>query len=243
MARLNTFYLSPDSWPDEALQGCEVVLRGPEARHMMTVLRTPLGASVRLIDGCGRSGLFTLREGSKNKALLLADDVSRFERPKSGITLALGWNKSKRRDWVLEKAVEFGASGLIFWPAARSVGKVPSEPKDSWYDKMVQAAKQCEAVHLPELTTLSSLDALLGLEGFDRRVLAWENAEGAILGPEHFDGSTLVVVGPEGGLSDQEAERFMATAFEPLSLGRSVLRWETAAMHAMSLAHYARERT
>lgn len=210
---------------------------------MMTVLRTPVGASVRLIDGCGRSGLFTLREGNKNKALLLADDISRSNRPMSGVTLALGWNKSKRRDWVLEKAVEFCASGLVFWPAARSVGKVPAEPKESWHDKMIQAAKQCEAVYLPELSTLPSLDALLGLEGFDRRVLAWEDAEGAILGPEHFAGSTLVVVGPEGGLSDQEAERFTATGFEALSLGRSVLRWETAAMHAMSLAHYARERT
>ena len=137
MTRLNTFHLPSDQWP--ASPGDTVTLTGPEARHMGTVLRTEKGCEVRLFDGTGRSGLFKVREINKSRALLEVVGLDEHPSPSTGLTLAIGWGKSKRRTYLFEKTVELKGSGLIFWQAARSQGLVPAQPKESWLDKCVQA--------------------------------------------------------------------------------------------------------
>lgn len=211
---------------------------------MVTVLRTPPGSEIRLIDGTGRSGRFVLEKGSKNEAVIREIETTVHDRPSGGVVLALGWNKSKRRDWVLEKAVELGALGIVFWRAARSQGKPPAAPKDSWKDKMIQSAKQCGNVFLPSLDVVEGIDGVAALSAsFDSRIMAWEKAESEnLLGPDRLTGRTLVVFGPEGGFDDREAEKLLKNGFDAVSLGNSILRWETAAIHTLSLALYSRER-
>lgn len=238
MARLNTFYLSPDQWP--AAPGDAVTLMGPEARHMTTVLRTETGREVRLFDGMGRSGLFTVREIGKSRALLETVDLDETPAPSSGLTLAIGWGKSKRRAYLFEKTVELKGAGLIFWQAARSQRRVPAEPKETWLDKCVQAAKQCGNPHLPVLETApGGIDTLIDRgAGFDHCYLAWESEEiSAPLTPSALSkGRTLVVIGPEGGFDRREAVRLAGAGFGPVTLGDSILRWETAATYCLSLA-------
>ena len=121
MPRLNSYHLPPDEWPDNAT--APVHLEGPEARHLLGVLRAKPGVELRLFDGAGRSGLFRL-VGVEGKASATLEILSLDQepRPVRGVTLALGWNKSSRRDWLLEKSVELDALGLTFWQAARSQG-------------------------------------------------------------------------------------------------------------------------
>lgn len=238
MARLNSFYLSPERWP---APDAEAVLDGPEARHLLQVLRTPAGSEVRLFDGLGREGRFELLPGGKKIALLRPLRVEEHPRRPAGLTLALGWNKASRRDWLLEKSVELMADGLAFWRAARSQGE-PPEVKDSWRSKLVQAAKQCGNPWLPDLHCIpGGLDGLIAHgERFDRRFLLWESPEAsALLRPALLaSGRSLAVLGPEGGLETEEVERLVAAGFAPVTLGRSVLRWETAALHCLSLAFH-----
>jgi 16S rRNA (uracil1498-N3)-methyltransferase len=242
MPRLNAYHLPPHLWPSDT--EAPVALEGPEARHLLGVLRARPGEELKLFDGRGRHGLFRLVAAQgKNRAELAVLSLEFEPAAPRGVTLALGWNKSARRDWLLEKAVEFGALGLMFWQAARSQGETPSEPKDSWREKCVQAAKQCGAHWLPELSVLpGGAEALVRIAAdFDGCYVLYEKA-----GPERLldprrlaEGRCLVVLGPEGGLDEGEAERIAAAGFAPLSLGPRPLRWETAALSCLALAHHA----
>lgn len=249
MPRQNSYHLPAELWP--AKDAPRVRLAGPEARHLLGVLRAKPGDTLRLFDGQGRSCLCDIVAVSgKDKAELALRELQLEPRPTAGLVLALGWNKSSRRDWVLEKAVELDALGLLFWTAARSQGAPPTEAKDSWREKCVQAAKQCGSSWLPELGVVAG-----GVEGlarvaakpgecYDACFLLDEGAPldsvDALPDPARLAaGKTLVVIGPEGGLERHEAEVLTQAGFLPLSLGPRPLRWETAALYCLALAHFA----
>lgn len=241
MTRLNSYHLPQERWPGP--DGA-AVLEGPEARHLLGVLRARLGETVRLFDGLGRHGLFEITNISgKTRAELGLVSEAIEPAPTRGVTLALGWNKSSRRDWLLEKGVELGALGLVFWQSARSQGVVPDQPKESWLEKCVQSAKQCQSVWLPELSVLpGGVDGLIRVAAnFDGCYVLYEGAgQQDLLAPETLvRGRSLVVLGPEGGLEEREVARLAQAGFAPLSLGPRPLRWETAALSCLSLAHHA----
>jgi len=247
MTRLNSYHLPQELWPDSngATAATALVrLEGPEARHLLGVLRASVGETVRLFDGLGRHGLFEIAESSgKSTALLRPLSVTEEPAQVRGVTLALGWNKSSRRDWLLEKGVELGALGILFWQSARSQGAMPPQAKDSWREKCVQAAKQCHSAWLPKLDVVSGgLEGLLRLAAnFDGCYVLYEGADvNALLDPVALAaGRSLVVLGPEGGLEEREAARLAEAGFVWASLGPAPLRWETAALSCLALAHHA----
>ncbi|WP_285904900.1 RsmE family RNA methyltransferase [Pseudodesulfovibrio pelocollis] len=243
MARLNSFHLPPGDWPEAV--GESVRLAGAEARHMLTVLRTAPHHTVRLFDGLGRVGLFTVLDTDRNTALLRAERLAHHPVPDTGLTLAIGWGKSKRREYLFEKLVELGGLGVAFWAAARSQGQMPGAVKETWTDKCVQAAKQCGNPLLPALSVLpGGLDGLIDFaRGFDTCYVAWESEDiDTPLAPAHLaQGRSLVIIGPEGGFDDAEARALLAAGLVPVTLGRSILRWETAATYCLSLGWFARQ--
>ena len=241
MARLNSYHLPPDNWP--GADGL-ATLDGAEARHLLGVLRARAGETVRLFDGAGRHGLFEITAAaSKTRAELRRISETLEPQPTRGVTLALGWNKASRRDWLLEKGVELGVLGIAFWQAARSQGDMPREPKEAWADKCVQAAKQCQSSWLPELSVLpGGVEALLRVAAqHDGCYVLYEGAAPSeLLDPAVLaQGRSLVVLGPEGGLEEREAARLGEAGFKALSLGPRPLRWETAALSCLALAHHA----
>lgn len=240
MARVNSFYCPPERWH------APFVLDGGETQHLIKVLRTPLGATVRLFDGQGREGLFRLVSTDRKGAYLEPEHETVHERPQNRLVLALGWNKAGRRDWLLEKAVELEVAGLWFWQAGRSQGQIPEQPKDSWLPKLVAAAKQCANPWLPELATFGSLKSLVeASQCYPRRFLLWEASGGQLIDPIRDlsgQGDVLMVLGPEGGMEGAEAEALFSAGFTARSLGSRVLRWETAALLGMGLAFWAKQK-
>lgn len=241
MARLNSFYFPTEFWP--SIVGDTAVFKGDEARHMLTVLRTGTEQTVRLFDGHGKDGLFRVKERKKNRALLEAIQLNVYPEPVRGITLAIGWGKSKRRNYLFEKIVELNALGVLFWKARRSQGELPLTVKSTWLEKCIQAAKQCGNPYLPSIDiTQEGVDGLKAItDKFDRCFVAWESQEATLpLSPDSLsNGRTLMVIGPEGGLDESEVHELIEAGFEPVTLGKSVLRWETAATYCLSLAMYA----
>lgn len=241
MGRLNSFFFPAEFWP--SMVGDTAVCKGDEARHMLTVLRTGTEQTVRLFDGYGRDGLFRVKERKKNRALLEAIQLNTHPEPVAGLTLAIGWGKSKRRNYLFEKMVELKGAGVLFWQAKRSQGFMPENPKDTWQDKCIQAAKQCGNPYLPRLEVLSGGLAELQecADSYDHSFVAWESEIATTpLSPGHLaSGRSLVVIGPEGGLEDDEANALIDSGFTPVTLGKSLLRWETAASYCLSLAWFA----
>lgn len=236
MPRLNTFYLAPALWREP------FILEGEEAHHLLTVLRTQQEQRLRLIDGCGGWGIFNLKSVHKKKAVLAL--VERHTDPPLSfpLTLALAWSKNLRRSYVLEKAVELGASNLWFWTAARTQGKPLDGGQDSWQRTLVAAAKQCGSTWLPKIRVLPTLATLIDAsQNLGSRILCWEEASTSSLVSDqlliHPQGS-IVVIGPEGGLEKNETQKMQHAGFQIVSLGTSILRFETAAVFVLSLYHW-----
>lgn len=247
MARLNSFYLSPDEW--DRMQGGAWELSGPEARHLSQVLRTPTGARVRLFDGQGREGFFTVASVDRRSAGLEPQELPPVQPRPAGPILALAWNRASgkgvrgRRTMLLEKATELGAAGVVMFQAERSQGNAPDEPKPTWRETCIAAAKQCGALWLPELSVSPGVDGLLTRFGSAApKVLLWEDArQETMLTARDLPGNPLLIIGPEGGLTPDEARKFQEAGFITRSLGPSVLRWETAALYVLFLAHNAQQ--
>lgn len=236
MSRPDAFYLAPEAFapPFE--------LCGGEAAHCAKVLRKRPGDVVRLFDGRGREGLFTITTASRDGITLAPVSLTETPPPPQRLCIAAGFSRSARRDMFLEKAVELGAGGIVFWQAERTQGKMPSALKESWTATLISAAKQCGTAYLPEITLVTggaSGLAAYASASYPRRFLLWEDADHAArIGIEDMTapGDTLFVLGPEGGLTQDEAATLCAAGFIPKSLGKRVLRWETAAMAVLSLA-------
>ncbi|MFP5258156.1 MAG: 16S rRNA (uracil(1498)-N(3))-methyltransferase [Acidobacteriota bacterium] len=235
MGRPDAFFIPPEAF------ATPFALTGGEANHCAKVLRKRSGDTVRAFDGQGRSGLFTIADVARSRVALDPIALEETPLPSRRLHLAAGFSRSARRDFFLEKAVELGACGIVFWQAERSQGRMPEAPKEAWTAGLIAAAKQCGAARLPSLSLAASAAALAADpagHGFARRFLLWEDpAVARHLTPADLaePGDTLCVVGPEGGLTEAEAQTFIAAGFVPVTLGERVLRWETAALAVLSL--------
>lgn len=240
MSRLNTFYLAPDLWQEP------FILEGEEAHHLLTVLRSRPGQKLRLIDGLGGWGIFTLEKGERKKAYLNLVERHTDPHPPFPLTLAVAWSKHLRRSYVLEKAVELGATNVWFWTATRSQGKPQEDTYHAWQRSLLAAAKQCESTWIPKVQVFADLTTLVqASQSQGVKMVCWEEAgTSALINPHllpHTQG-TLVVIGPEGGLEDKEVREMQNAGFQVISLGSSILRFETAAVFILSLYHWSATR-
>jgi len=235
VGRPDAFYIAPEAF------AAPFALTGGEAAHCAKVLRKRLGDVVRVFDGQGREGLFSIAAVARDRVGLSPIELTDVPPPESRIHLAAGFSRSARRDMFLEKAVELGAAGIVFWQAARSQGRMPDAPKDAWTATLVAAAKQCGAARLPGLAVEPGGAAALARDHgprHDRRYLLWEDpgvsrrlAALDVAAP----GDALFVLGPEGGFEEAEARCCIEAGFVPVTLGPRVLRWETAALAVLAL--------
>jgi 16S rRNA (uracil1498-N3)-methyltransferase len=236
VGRPDAFYLPPEAFAEP------FVLTGGEAAHCARVLRKQPGETIRLFDGQGREGLFTITDVKKVRVAVTPVSLTDVPPPLSRMHLAAGFSRSARRDFFLEKAVELGATGILFWQATRTQGHMPNAPKDAWIATLISAAKQCGAAHLPSLSVVPGGVAGLAADAgsrFDRRYLLWEEPGlPRRLTPDDVTapGDALFVLGPEGGLTDAEAATLCDAGYVPISLGNRVLRWETAGLAVLALA-------
>lgn len=227
MGNLHTFYLSPQYWQ------APFVLTEAEARHLVTVLRVHVGEQVRLFDGCGRFGIFTVCTAKKNRVELELQSEEYEDLPKRKCFLAIAWSKALRRTWLLEKCVELGVAGIYFWQALHSQGRVPSEPAEAWQAQLVSAGKQCGNFYLPFCKTCPNgiVELFERTATIKNKILLWENAETSLFVPHFFSMlQTLFILGPEGGLARDEVDFLRQKGVPYCSLGETVLRWETAAL-------------
>ena len=237
---MRTFFLPADKWKEPYR------LEGREAKHLRTVVRVHAGESIRLLDGEGREGIFTVRHIEKHAVVLEATGEKMLDAPAGRATLALGYTRSIRRSWLMEKAVELEAEALWLWQADHSQGKIPAENKETWFSQMRAGAKQSNNPWLPGLRCFPGgvHDLAAVREGFSRAFLLLEQESCAsVLQYTDLDplGKTLFVLGPEGGFSNREITVLRDSGFMPASLGRRVLRWETAALLCLGLSWWVRQ--
>lgn len=218
--------------------GAPLVLDGDEGRHAATVKRIRAGEQVVLTDGRGTSATCTVTAATKNSLDLVVDGVEVRERGTPEITVVQAIPKGERGELAVEVLTEIDVDRIVPWAASRSVavwrGERAAKGMAKWRTAARAAAKQSRRSWFPEVTEPATTAQVVELIAVaDLAVVLHEDASEA-LADLSLDGigSILVVVGPEGGISDEELELFAGA--RTVRLGSSVLRTSTAGVAAVA---------
>ncbi|MBC5800264.1 MAG: 16S rRNA (uracil(1498)-N(3))-methyltransferase [Candidatus Eremiobacteraeota bacterium] len=225
----------------------DVVEPAPDdARKLRIVLRARPGDAVEILDSSGRAYAAELIVERETVRAHLRAEKTPQAHPTLRLSLAQGMPTGAKMDFVVEKATELGVAQLVPFTSERTqAGDARAGKIERWRRLAKGAAQQCGRPDVPVLdepTPFSQVCAGFGM--FDVALVAWELADGVPLRerlPTLLAGarSALIVIGPEGGLSHDEAQLAERSGGRPLSLGARILRTETAGLVACSAVLYA----
>ena len=220
----------------------------PDDEHKLTaVLRKRSGDHVQIVDSGGAAYAATLAvEGRTVRATLDAPLARVGVEPALRVTIAQAVPKGQKMDLLVEKATELGVHAIVPVRSARVIGHETSPAKvERWRRIARSAAQQSGRVRVPEVADVHDWYALLAtFPAYARVYLPWELADPAPLRTA-FEGEfvqahdVLVVIGPEGGFAADEVARAEAAGARAISLGRRILRTETAGLVVLAVALYA----
>lgn len=219
--------------PEPAKDG-QLVISGPEARHISRVMRHEVGNVIGVVDGAGREYEVEL---TAVKASLVTGRVLETKagsrEPKHRVALAQAVLKGDHLAKVCAQATELGVSRIIPFVSERTVGRLSPARLERLRAVSLAALKSSTRTMLPTIDAPVEFDRLLKLDGeFDQVLVAYEDETGPGLGAVLKRGvrSALIVVGPEGGFEPTEIEALKAAMAITFSLGPRRLRAETAAV-------------
>ena len=228
--------------------GHRVAFAADDARKLTSVLRKRTGDRIEVVDSAGAAYAATLIVAGRDVGATLDERLERGS-VESGlrVTVAQAVPKGQKMDFVVEKATELGAEAIVPVRSARVVGNDTSPGKvERWRRIAKAAAQQSGRVRVPAVTNVVEWDALLAtFPEYDRVYVPWELADTHAL-RDVFEGdlgdvrSVLIVIGPEGGFASDEVLRAVEAGGRAISLGRRILRTETAALVVLAALLYAR---
>jgi 16S rRNA (uracil1498-N3)-methyltransferase len=223
----------PRLYVDQALaQGVALTLDGAPANYLANVLRLGPGSRVKLFDDRTGEWLAELTEAGRKRVMLSVGERLRARETVPDLWLLFAPIKRGRIDWLVEKATELGVARLVPVLTRRTV--VDRLNLERLRAHIVEAAEQCGRTALAELAEPEKLERMLGAWPAERRLLFADEAGGGPLAPD--PGPSAILVGPEGGFTDEERSAIRALPqARPITLGPRILRADTAALAAVAL--------
>jgi len=215
------------------------VVDGEEGHHASTVRRIRPGEELDLSDGAGTLAHCVVEEAVKGRLSARVLDVAAVPRPAPVVTVAQALPKSERSELAIELATEAGADGFLAWQAQRCVARWESAAKVDkglrrWGAVARSAARQSRRAYVPEIEAMVSTAELLTRVPGALTLVLHESATVPLAEIGLADAAAvLLVVGPEGGISDEELGALTAAGARTARLGPSVLRTSTAAAVAL----------
>ncbi|MFT4123725.1 MAG: 16S rRNA (uracil(1498)-N(3))-methyltransferase [Microbacteriaceae bacterium] len=225
-----------ESLPSEAVAG-SITVGGAEGRHAVTVARLAAGERVRVGNGRGLVAEGIVVAVSPGEFTLAVERADVEARPEPALVLAQALAKGDRDELAVQASTELGVDAVIPWQAQRSVsrweGAKLRKGVDRWRAITREAGKQAMRSWLPEVLEPMTTKQLAALDGV--RLLALDPRGETPITAVQPDGRDLVlIVGPEGGIAPEEAERLAAAGAERVRLGPTVLRTSTAGPAAIA---------
>ena len=222
------------------LDGEVVRLTGPEGRHAATVRRVQVGEAVDLADGRGTRARCTVLALGHDSVELRVQERVVEPRPAPWVAVAQGISKGDRGELAVELATEVGVDEVLPWAAARCVVKWEGARGERalarWRSTAREAGKQSRRARHPVVTGPVDLDGLLARAATATTLVLHEEATEPLASVAlPADGDVLLVVGPEGGVTERELERLARAGATAVRLGASVLRTSTAGAAAAAV--------
>ena len=234
---MHRFFVDPDRCTGESC-----FLSPEDARHAVTVLRLKPGQRIEAVCGGMLWDAEILSTDSRDVCIRLLSVLPTRE-PSLSVTLFQGLPKADKMDLIVQKATELGACRIVPLIMNRCVSRPDQKDMarklDRWNKIAREAGKQSGRCVIPEVCNPVSLPQLSRLSGFpENNVVLWEEANGC--GPlaysrAHTGLSSLgILIGPEGGIEKEEVDLLVSTGFVPLTLGKRILRTETAGLASIA---------
>ena len=227
----------------------EIRITGPDVNHIRNVLRMRPGEELLIADGTGgeyRCLISEIRE-DEVRAEICWKLAGNAELP-CEITLFQGLPKGDKMDLIVQKAVELGAYSVIPFAAKRSIVKLDDKKaqkrQQRWQAIAKGAAEQSGRSLIPEIGRVRSFtEALEAASALDVVLIPYELEEGMkrsaqLIGNIMPGQSVGIFIGPEGGFEEDEVNRAKESGAEPITLGKRILRTETAGMAVLSILMY-----
>lgn len=221
-----------------------------DLHHAVSVLRVRAGEEIDVVAPGGRVWRVIVDTATRDAlTAVVAEELREPDLAAPRVTLVFGVSKGSKNDEIVEGAVEVGAWDIVPVLTARSVVRFDSKKRadrgERWRRVALTAAKQSKRGSVPHVSDPARLNDVLPLLGGHEVVLvAWEDADAqgsgvraalAAAGEISADARVAVVVGPEGGLAPEEVEALSKIGGRTVTLGRTILRAETAAVVATAL--------
>ncbi len=238
------FFINKDRITDNV-----ITISGKDAFHIARSLRMAVGDEITVCDEDGteyRTSLSRIRD-DECAAEIISKRVGSTESPVE-ITLYMAYPKGDKLETVVQKSVELGVSAVVPFESSRCI-KRPSEDKaDKITDRLSriaeEAAKQCGRSRLPKVSRMIKLSELIKRIGdYDLTLFCYEGKGAESLkkvlgGYGRADGKIAVIIGSEGGFSQDEADSIVSAGAECVNLGPRILRCETAPDYCLSAISY-----
>lgn len=238
--------------PCENIQGNRIVITGEDVNHIKNVLRMKIGEEIAVSNGEDgkeyRCGIEEIGEEIVCSLRFVKEDG--VELP-SKITLFQGLPKADKMELIVQKAVELGAYEIVPVSMKRCVVKLDNKKQQSkiarWQSIAEAAAKQSKRSIIPQISSVMTMkQALSYAKGMDMLFVPYELADDMSKTRELFDkikpGQHIgFFIGPEGGFDEQEIQLALEAGAQPITLGKRILRTETAGLAVLSILMYQLE--
>lgn len=234
------------------VQDTVIYVEGQDVNHMKNVLRMKVGEQVEISDGNEWNYLCEVSDFELEKVVLTILERRKADTElDSKLYLFQGLPKNDKMEWIVQKAVELGVYQVIPVSMKRCVVKLDdkkaSKKVERWNGISESAAKQAGRSLIPEVTEVLSYEqALEQAKKLDVVLVPYELAKGIeetkqILSEIQRGQSVGIFIGPEGGFEREEVEKAIETGARPVTLGRRILRTETAGMTMLSILMFQLE--
>ena len=226
-----------------------ITITGDDARHIRAVLRMRPGDELTVCDGAGLDYLCRIMQIEEELVTVeIQDAIASYTEPQTKITLFQGVPKGDKMDLVVQKCVELGVTDIFPVSCSRSVAKLDKKEDKKiqrWQKIAEAAAKQSGRGIVPRVGhVLTFREAVIASKALDAQVIPYENEKrtGIREFAQGFSGQTLgLFIGPEGGFSPEEMYLAECNGMVPVTLGKRILRTETAGLVALALLLYELE--
>lgn len=229
------------------LYAAEMVIRDVDAKHISKVLRMQLGDKIQIVSDDGVTAIAEIVSlQADNVVVKCLEKLAESHEPSVKITLAQGLAKGEKMDFIIQKAVEMGASSIVPVAMEHSVVRLEGAKADKkverWQKIAEAAAKQSKRDIIPQVQPVQTMQQMLDNNDLQHKIIAYEcedrlGLKTALQSCDNLQ-ELLLIIGPEGGISEFELELARKNGAVPVSLGKRILRAETAGVVALSAILY-----
>ena len=223
---------------ERGVQDGVAYLSSEDSRHALRVLRLDVGDELELVCASRRYVASIEDAGEDGVRVRVREELACTE-PRTQVTLYQGLPKAEKMEWIVQKATELGACAVQGVAMERCVvkldGRDAEKKAERWQKIAREAVKQCGRSAVPDvLPAIPFSQALERMKRHERLLMPYENG-GMAFGAPIAERDVALLIGPEGGISPEEAEAVRGIGGTAVTLGSRILRTETAGLVALTL--------